>query len=298
MFLVDALTPHKALAKIFRLFIREENFDDPDRQTFVINNLLKLMYPKDIETREKVAYMAMKVALGVTCGLTSGIKRGKVSSTDFGRLDLERVTSHTPSSCLSSRDTNQKQQPEITEKNAKIPLRHLSAILKDIFIFLFSEQPVVVLIEEAQDLDESSWKLIISLKKTQQKVFIVLMQEPIAYLNSLYSTAGSNSSIGALINPDSSIFYDWIEPYVNKLSNNKKYSYMLLPEFTFLEVRTLLANVLKVGVKDLPTGLDLMVYNLSGGNPYWLELLEVLLFVHFNTLFLIYVLSFFFTYSS
>jgi predicted ATPase len=226
------------------------------------------MYPKDIETREKVAYMAMKVALGVTCGLTSGIKRGKVSSNDFGRLDLERVTSHGSSTCLSSSDTNQK-QPEIIEKNAKIPLRHLSTILKDIFIFLFSEQPVVVLIEEAQDLDESSWRLIISLKKTQQKVFIVLMQEPIAYLNSLYSTAGSNSSIGALINPDSSIFYDWIEPYVNKLSNNKKYSYMLLPEFTFLEVRTLLANVLKVGVKDLPTGLDLMVYNLSGGNPYW-----------------------------
>ena len=224
------------------------------------------MYPKDIETREKVAYMAMKVALGVTCGLTSGIKRGKVSSNDIEKLGLEGMTS---SSCPSSRETNQKQQPEITEKNTKIPLRHLSAILKDIFIFLFSEQPVVVLIEEAQDLDESSWKLIISLKKTQQKVFIVLMQEPIAYLNSLYSTAGSNSSIGALINPDSSIFYDWIEPYVNKLSNNKKCSYMLLPEFTFLEVRTLLANVLKVGVKDLPTGLDLMVYNLSGGNPYW-----------------------------
>lgn len=226
------------------------------------------MYPKDIETREKVAYMAMKVALGVTCGLTSGIKRGKVSSNDFARLNLEGMTSHASPSCLSSRDNNQK-QPEITEKNAKIPLRHLSTILKDIFIFLFSEQPVVVLIEEAQDLDESSWKLIISLKKTQQKVFIVLMQEPIAYLNSLYSTAGSHSSIGALINPDSSIFYDWIEPYVNKLSNNKKYSYMLLPEFTFLEVRTLLANVLKVGVKNLPTGLDLMVYNLSGGNPYW-----------------------------
>lgn len=269
MFLVDALTPHKALAKIFRLFIREENFDDPDRQLFVINNLLKLMYPKDIETREKVAYMAMKVALGVTCGLTSGIKRGKVSSNNIRRLGLEELTSLSSSSCQLSRDNNQKQQPELTEKNAKIPLRHLSSILKDLFIFLFSEQPVVVLIEEAQDLDESSWKLIISLKKTQQKVFIVLMQEPIAYLNSLYSTAGSNSSIGALINPDSSIFYDWIEPYVNKLSNNKKYSYMLLPEFTFLEVRTLLANVLKVGVKDLPTGLDLMVYNLSGGNPYW-----------------------------
>jgi predicted ATPase len=234
----------------------------------VINNLLKLMYPKDIETREKVAYMAMKVALGVTCGLTSGIKRGKVSSNDFARLGLEGMTSNASSSCLSSCDTNQK-QPEVTEKNAKIPLRHLSTILKDIFIFLFSEQPVVVLIEEAQDLDESSWKLIISLKKTQRKVFIVLMQEPIAYLNTLYCTAGSNSSIGALINPDSSIFYDWIEPYVNKLSNYKKYSYMLLPEFTFLEVRTLLANVLKVGVKDLPTGLDLMVYNLSGGNPYW-----------------------------
>ena len=227
------------------------------------------MYPKDVETREKVAYTTMKAALGVTCGLTSGIKRGKVSQTDFSKVNVEGLTSSLQSSmCLSSRDLNNQKQ-ELIEKNGKIPLRHMSTILKDIFLFLFSEQPVVVLIEEAQDLDESSWKLIISLKKNPRKVFIVLMQEPIAYLNSLYSTAGSNSSIGALINPDSSIFYDWIEPYVKILSNNKKSSYMLLPEFTFLEVRTLLANVLKVGVKELPTGLDLMVYNLSGGNPYW-----------------------------
>lgn len=253
---------------MFRLFIREENFDDPDRQTFVINNLLKLMYPKDIETREKVAYRTMKAALGVTCGLTSGIKRGKVSQNDFSIIDGMNSITESSSSCLASRDINHR-KTEIMEKNGKIPLRYMSTILKDIFLFLFSEQPVVILIEEAQDLDESSWKLIISLKKNQGKVFIVLMQEPIAYLNSLYSTAGSNSSIGALINPDSSIFYDWIEPYVKILTNNKKSSYMLLPEFTFLEVRTLLANVLKMGVKELPSGLDLMVYNLSGGNPYW-----------------------------
>ena len=264
----DALTPHKALAKIFRLFIREENFDDPDRQTFVINNLLKLMYPKDIETREKVAYRTMKAALGVTCGLTSGIKRGKVSQNDFSAIDGMNPITESSSSCLASRDLSHR-KTEIIEKNGKIPLRYMSTILKDIFLFLFFEQPVVLLVEEAQDLDESSWKLIISLKKNPGKVFIVLMQEPIAYLNSLYSTAGSNSSIGALINPDSSIFYDWIEPYVKILTNNKKSSYMLLPEFTFLEVRTLLANVLKMGVKELPSGLDLMVYNLSGGNPYW-----------------------------
>ena len=270
----DALTPHKALAKIFRLFIREENFDDPDRQTFVINNLLKLMYPKDIETREKVAYRTMKAALGVTCGLTSGIKRGKVSQNDLSPIDrmgMNSITESSSSSYLASRDINHRKK-EIMEKNGKIPLRYMSTILKDIFLFLFSEQPVVILIEDAQDLDESSWKLIISLKKNLRKVFIVLMQEPIAYLNSLYSTAGSNSSIGALINPDSSIFYDWIEPYVKILTNNKKSSYMLLPEFTFLEVRTLLANVLKMGVKEFPSGLDLMVYNLSGGNPYWYDL--------------------------
>jgi hypothetical protein len=43
---VDATVNYRAVAKIFRLLIREENYDDIERQTFVVNQLLRNMYPK------------------------------------------------------------------------------------------------------------------------------------------------------------------------------------------------------------------------------------------------------------
>ena len=100
-------------------------------------------------------------------------------------------------------------------------------------------------------------------------MFIVLTQEPIQHLLSLFTAAGSQSSIGELINPESGIYYDWIDAYINRLTNDKKSSYILLPEFTFTEVRSHLKEILKVGEKLLPAGLDQIVFNLSGGNPYW-----------------------------
>jgi class 3 adenylate cyclase len=42
----DATVNYRAVAKIFRLLIREENYDDIERQTFVVNQLLRNMYPK------------------------------------------------------------------------------------------------------------------------------------------------------------------------------------------------------------------------------------------------------------
>ena len=303
---LDASAEYKALSKIFRHLIREENFDDLDRQTFVINTLLRQMFPKDVETREKVAYPTMRQALGISCALSSGSKRsslnyvGGINKNDrsndrndknyndkydnndskndknydkYDKYDLLDTTMNSISSCSQSIKTRKEREflnLNFVEKyESKIPTRHMNAILKDIFFNLFAEQPVVIIIEESHDLDEASWKILISLMKMPVRVFIVLTQEPIQHLLSLFTAAGSHSSIGELINPESGIYYDWIDAYINRLTNEKKSSYILLPEFTFAEVRSHLKGILKVGVKLLPVGLDQIVFNLSGGNPYW-----------------------------
>ena len=266
----DASKEYKALAKIFRHLIREENFDDIDRQTFVINTLLRQMYPKDSETREKVAYPTMRHALGVSCTLSSGNRRSVINS--IGYKHSESFSDSNLASMAASQEIRKGSinfSKTVEKYEAKIPTRHMNTILKEIFLNLFTEQPVVIIIEESHDLDESSWKILISLMKLPVKVFIVLTQEPIEYLMTLFTAVGSDSSIGELINPESSIYYDWIDAYMNRLTNDKKSSYILLPEFSFLEVRTYLKGILKVGVKDLPAGLDQIVFNLSGGNPYW-----------------------------
>lgn len=296
----DAGIEHRAFAKIFRLLIREENFDDINRQTFVVNTLLREMYPKDIETREKVAYPSMKCAFGVSCPLTSSATKAGVTQ-DRKEREKEREREKEKEGgkeseqqsdrdrefqgCISSRTIQSR--PSITSRlsitssseqhssyygerfDARIPRRHMSGILRDILASLIKEQPLVILIEESHDMDQHSWKLLLSLQNVQAKAFVVITQEPIAYLASVFSTAGSDSCIGELISPDSSILYDWIDPYMKQLSNCSHSSYILLPEFTFQEVRTYLADVLKVAPKDLPADLDQIVYNLSGGNPYW-----------------------------
>ena len=250
----DASVDYSAVAKIFRQLIREENFDDMERQTFVINNYLKEMYPKDIETREKVAYPTMRHALGVSCPL---------SSSSFKKKSISPFLSENKNSC---RKNNNSEKFE-----AKIPVSLMFGSLKEVFYNLFIEQPLVLIIEDAHEMDEASWKILISFMKMQVKVFIVLTQEPIEYLMTLFTAVGSDSSIGELINPEAKLSYNWINGYVNRLTDNKKCNYVLLPELNFSEVRTHIANTLKVAIKDLPVGLDQMVIDLSGGNPFWVE---------------------------
>jgi hypothetical protein len=89
------------------------------------------------------------------------------------------------------------------------------------------------------------------------KAFIVMTLEPIKYLKS--STAIKDSSVAELIYPESSIYYDWIDLYINRITNLRKISYLLLPEFTFQEIRVELAIVLKIGVPNLPRGVYICI---------------------------------------
>ena len=66
MFVEDRAADYSTVARLFRLLIREENFDDPVRQKLVVENLLRETYPHDQTTREKIAYPSVCHALKVT----------------------------------------------------------------------------------------------------------------------------------------------------------------------------------------------------------------------------------------
>jgi hypothetical protein len=273
----DSIADYRAVAKIFRNMMGEENFDDIDRQSFVVNSLLKQMYPKDTETREKVAYPTMRHALAVVCPLNQTFHR-RASSTDSCSPDVDRDNDFYCGSRKSSKNDCTITFSENFEAN--VPSSLMLASLKDIFSLLFAEQPMVLIIEDAHEMDEPSWKIILSLLKMQLKTFIVLTQEPISYLMSLFNAAGSETPIGELINPEAVMTYDWVDKYVNRLTDYKKSSYILLPELTFNEVRAHVASTLKVSAKDLPEGLDQMAFDLSGGNPFWVDEISTFLRTH------------------
>ena len=47
--------------------------------------------------------------------------------------------------------------------------------------------------------------------------------------------------------------------------------HIILEHFTLAEVKPHLAYSLKVPISQLPSGLDLLVFELSGGSPFWIE---------------------------
>ena len=110
------------------------------------------------------------------------------------------------------------------------------------------------------------------------------------FFSFLFSLSLSLSHTGELINPEAAMSYDWINGYLNRLTDNKKVNYILLPELTFNEVRTHIACTLKVTVKDLPPGLDQMAFDLSGSFIFFILLP---LFFFFLFLFLIFFFFFF-----
>ena len=263
----DSAIDYRGVAKIFRHIIGEENFDDIERQTFVVNQLLRQMYPRDAETRDRVAYPTMRHTLAVSCPLNPAQKRKQSTVPNPSNKKHEKDFYY----CSRKSSRCDAQMFNVDKPVATVPAILMLTNLKDIFSHLLAEHPTVLIVEDAHEMDELSWKVLSSLLEMQIKAFLVLTQEPIAYLQNLHYSIGSQNRLGELINPEAILCYDWIESYVDLITERKKSSYISLSEYTLKEVRTQIAGTLKVAVKDLPKGLDQMAFHLSGGNPFWVD---------------------------
>lgn len=136
----DLHVNYRAAAKFFKAFIREENFNDIARQTFVINQLLQELYHGDQETLEKVAYPTLVTAMGVTCPLTAQKKSVKMRINNIN----------------------------------KIPPAMVMQCLLDIFTALLAERPVLILFMDVDFMDEHSWRLIENLMEVRARAAFVL----------------------------------------------------------------------------------------------------------------------------
>ncbi len=192
---MDAVIDYSALTKLFRLFLRDENFDNEARQTNMINQLLVDIYPKDRETLEKVAYPTMRSVLGVTCQL-----RG-----NNGRLLPFKTIRKIPSSIMFQ-------------------------CLSDIFQFLFSEQPVVVTVENVQFVDELSWQMLHEISRFELKSAFVMSCSQIT----LPTSIKINSVVDHYAAPN--VSYGWIEHNLSKLLAYKITKHIILETYTFNEV--------------------------------------------------------------
>ena len=292
----DRAGEYSTIARLFRLLIREENFDDPVRQKLVVETLLRETYPNDLDTREKVAYPAMCSALGVTCIIRrafaynrqseyskhggSGFAQSQQSSSQSlaylagqgmaggqGQDSINGIHNSSKNNLLSSHkispsknfigwiasrqstvspglfgldtsvranhnrspaspglfgidSSNNKNRANSTNNNnnnnnsniseGAIAQRSRSFVviqpdctrdqaLADILSHLLREQRVVVIIEDAHEVDEQSWSVLLALMEREEawSSMFVFTHESMEILKSLNDTIFSTSSIAA-----------------------------------------------------------------------------------------------------
>jgi hypothetical protein len=238
----ELLSDFKILGGLFRLLVGADVFDHPERQHMLLKHIMREVYKNDKETIEKVAYPALRIALGVTTGHLETTKGAFVTK--------------------------------------RLPPRLIRQTLRDVFVYLLSEGPVVIIIEDAHFIDQNSWNTLLDFKDVLSKGLVLLTMCPPDQLDSSTEAGASKSSKpagnsgGNTANDNNDPTSAEMMPSIEWLGTVRKRLQRLghtilvqLSDLTEAEVGSLLCTVLTIG--NCPLELAEMVHKLSGGNPYW-----------------------------
>ena len=119
-------------------------------------------------------------------------------------------------------------------------------------------------------MDEASWQMVLAMAELNLRCFIVLTHEPLDSLAALADNNPATGDLSELVIPEVAN-YQWISPYLRRLLRHNA-KHLHLKDFSFEEVQAILSKKLKVcATKPLPYGLDETVFQLSGGNPFWVS---------------------------
>ena len=114
--------------------------------------------------------------------------------------------------------------------------------------------------------------MLLALAELNLRCFVVLTQEPLDSLAALADNNPATGDMSELVIPEAAN-YQWISPYLRRLLRHSDAKHLHLKDFSFDEVRTILSKKLKVSATNpLPYGLDETVFQLSGGNPFWVTM--------------------------
>jgi class 3 adenylate cyclase len=306
---MDSAMDYSLLAKLFRQFLTEEEFDDDERQYVAVNDFLDRAFPtdKDRETKEKVAYPTMLQVLGVTAALRP-VQQAPMTNTGTSvrflptsQVSLVRAGSggNSGPSAISTR------AGAASLKSRKMNPRIAVQSLLDIFQALLRTQPTLITVENSQYIDLKSWEIIFEIMNWERirAVFVLASLPIMSNASSSSSQKGlstktggvsdgnklktSNSAVNSLSSRGLSVdanegqnvasgvagigYHKLIEKNFNKLFTSKHCHHVVLSQYSFSEMRVYLAHCLKVRPNSLPKGLDVLVFQLSAGNPLWVS---------------------------
>mmetsp|Transcript_27908 Transcript_27908/g.26759 ORF Transcript_27908/g.26759 Transcript_27908/m.26759 type:complete len:1469 (+) Transcript_27908:102-4508(+) len=244
------MTEYSLTSRLFRSLIGEDMFDDPDCQEVVIRHMLRKIYRGDKETVNKVAFPAMWIALGINRNIQ------ELKSQYF--------------------------------KNYNLPSSLLVQCLRDIFSYLFSEVPLVIVLDDIHFADIPSWNIVVNLLDITSKTLLVMTMEPMEELSwinanvhleehmeaasaNLFTTTPRTSR-----EPPTTGSLEKLQFNYRKLCKHSNTRVVIMNIYTIREISDLLCSVL--GIERCPEELASMVHQFSGGIPFWIR--KMALFIH------------------
>lgn len=242
---VTGTDSYSTIKSIFVSLISHDVFYNRSKQYYVIQHLMKELYSKDLAYQERIVYPVIQKVFGITTGFKQ--KRNNLLGHSERVLPLDNDELYQP----PARDIS----PHVCKKVAYEILAHL-----------LSERPYLILIEKAHGMDEDSWRILSRFVEGSMKAVFIYTQEPISHYIS--NIAGDFDEVKSLRHLKMS--YLPTAMYQKDLLRHDNVHFLNLPKYSFQETRSHFLYHMNFNL-TLPAKLDLHVYKLSGGNPFWIN---------------------------
>lgn len=229
---------YSCLSLLFREIIGRENYDDIQRQMFVVSSLLSQAYKNDRGTIENVAYHAMRIAFGIQCPLR--VKQSKKSDFSF---NLSKNFGHTTGSNLYD-----------IPKLRNIPAALILQCVNDIFTVLLQSSNVIV-IENIDHADNISFKLMLEISSIPSRTLFV------------YTKLSKN------IVSQSQKYQEQLNLPLMQLLRRENTLTISVSAYTLEETKSAALLLLNKDLQKDTISEDLFVniFQLSGGSPFWIK---------------------------
>jgi hypothetical protein len=245
----DAQCDFLVWKRLFQQLVPRYLFLSADVQRAYVHNMLREIYPDISRSVRMLKFAVLKSVLGVTCSFT----RVKSSKNASGKAWFSQRASPT--------------SPKLTQLQSST----IYVTLFDVFAYLLNSTTSLLIIENAENADESSLRVMCSLLKLNTRSAVILSALKMVADDPLATKLTPFRS--RTVRQDALLSTQWNKKYKCIIQCHRCTYTMFLEPFRAEEIERMIANALRIAA--VPAELTQLVRDFSGGTCFWvLELLQ------------------------
>jgi hypothetical protein len=242
--------------KLFQQLMPKDLFLSNETQRSYVRALLKEVFPGAPLVGKHVGFPVLKSALGITCSYADGEATAAEGSHAWGNSLMSRTNKPT----------------------AKVTHASPSTVdtLYKIFAHLLNVETSLVIVENVENADEESLKLLLELAKLTTRSVLVLTALLVDTKNApKVKTTLFTSSSKSSFRLDAFQTTPWRRTYCDAIQKFRSTTTIVLENYTPEEIDRMLSAAL--GVRQVPPEIAQLVQDFSGGSYFWVR--EILQFI-------------------